>query len=164
MSYYDYYQPEAYVPQTDTYIEGLLHQRADRPHTPFGDASMLTPGRHRRRLSQLHHGIGSVSYSEMVIRLHAGERVSQRISSELVALPNASAATSISGAALSACAATPSTCSRHERTRRGGFPFRRRDQSHQRVDPLTSETKAKLQTSNFASSHCHDPPDARSRH
>ena len=86
MSYYDYYQPEAYVPKTDTYIEGLLHQRADRPHAPFGDASMLTPGRHRRRLGQLHHGIGSVSYSEMVIRLHAGERVSQRISSELVAL------------------------------------------------------------------------------
>ncbi len=39
VSYYDYYQPEAYVPRTDTYIEkDFVHQRADRPHAPFGDA------------------------------------------------------------------------------------------------------------------------------
>lgn len=31
VSYYDYYQPEAYVPRADTYIEkeGSHHQRAD---------------------------------------------------------------------------------------------------------------------------------------
>ena len=39
VSYYDYYQPEAYVPRTDTYIEKeSSHQRADRPHAPCGDA------------------------------------------------------------------------------------------------------------------------------
>ena len=38
VSYYDYYQPEAYIPRTDTYIEkDSLHQRADRPHAPCGD-------------------------------------------------------------------------------------------------------------------------------
>jgi excinuclease ABC subunit B len=38
VSYYDYYQPEAYVPRTDTYIEKDLDQRADRPDAPLGDA------------------------------------------------------------------------------------------------------------------------------
>jgi excinuclease ABC subunit B len=33
VSYYDYYQPEAYVPRSDTYIG----ERGDRPHAPFGD-------------------------------------------------------------------------------------------------------------------------------
>ena len=38
VSYYDYYQPEAYIPRTDTYIEkDSLDQRADRPHAPCGD-------------------------------------------------------------------------------------------------------------------------------
>src|SRR5438132_6678673 len=37
VSYYDYYQPEAYVPQTDTYIEqhsSLNHAVARPPHPP----------------------------------------------------------------------------------------------------------------------------------
>ena len=42
VSYYDYYQPEAYVPRTDTYHrEGSLDQRADRPHAPLGDAGAV---------------------------------------------------------------------------------------------------------------------------
>ena len=62
VSYYDYYQPEAYVPRTDTYIEkDILDQRADRPHAPLGDAG--DPGarrRHHRRLGLLHlrHRLG----------------------------------------------------------------------------------------------------------
>ena len=33
VSYYDYYQPEAYIPSTDTYIGGgVLHLLAGRPH------------------------------------------------------------------------------------------------------------------------------------
>ena len=35
--YYDYYQPEAYLPSTDTYIEkDSLDQRRDRPAAPLG--------------------------------------------------------------------------------------------------------------------------------
>ena len=56
VSYYDYYQPEAYIPRTDTYIEkDSSDQRADRPHAPLGDAG--DPGtrrRHHRRLGVLH--------------------------------------------------------------------------------------------------------------
>ena len=44
VSYYDYYQPEAYIPQTDTYIEGLLDERGDRPAAPLGDAVALDQG------------------------------------------------------------------------------------------------------------------------
>ena len=36
VSYYDYYQPEAYIPSTDTYIEKDSHQRRNRPPSPFG--------------------------------------------------------------------------------------------------------------------------------
>ena len=52
VSYYDYYQPEAYVPRTDTYIEkDIDHQRADRPHAPLGHAGdPRARRRHRRRL------------------------------------------------------------------------------------------------------------------
>ena len=36
VSYYDYYQPEAYIPSTDTYIEkDSCHQRRDRPSAPL---------------------------------------------------------------------------------------------------------------------------------
>ncbi len=62
VSYYDYYQPEAYVPRTDTYIEKeSLDQRADRPHAPFGDArDPRAPRRHHRRLGVVHlrHRLG----------------------------------------------------------------------------------------------------------
>ena len=31
VSYYDYYQPEAYIPSTDTYRKGIYSQRRHRP-------------------------------------------------------------------------------------------------------------------------------------
>ncbi len=39
VSYYDYYQPEAYIPRTDTYIEkdSSVNEEIDR-RAPFGDA------------------------------------------------------------------------------------------------------------------------------
>ena len=52
VSYYDYYQPEAYVPRTDTYIEkDFVDQRADRPHAPLGDPR--DPGARRRDRGRL---------------------------------------------------------------------------------------------------------------
>ena len=62
VSYYDYYQPEAYVPRTDTYIEKeFLDQRADRPHAPLGDALIARARRrHHRgvRVVHLRHRLG----------------------------------------------------------------------------------------------------------
>ena len=56
VSYYDYYQPEAYVPRTDTYIEkDFVDQRADRPHAPLGDARAAgARRRHHRRFGVVH--------------------------------------------------------------------------------------------------------------
>ena len=52
VSYYDYYQPEAYVPSTDTYIEkDSIINDADRPHAPRGDVrAALAARRDHRRL------------------------------------------------------------------------------------------------------------------
>ncbi len=62
VSYYDYYQPEAYVPRTDTYIEKeFVDQRTDRPHAPRRDARGAgARRRHHRRLGLLHlrHRLG----------------------------------------------------------------------------------------------------------
>ena len=56
VSYYDYYQPEAYVPRSDTYIgEGIVDQRADRPHASFRNPRPDGTGRRdHRRLGLLH--------------------------------------------------------------------------------------------------------------
>ena len=72
VSYYDYYQPEAYVPRTDTYIEKeSRHQRADRPHAPLGDArAARARRRHHRRLGLLHlrHRLGRDLYGDDLLR------------------------------------------------------------------------------------------------
>ena len=42
VSYYDYYQPEAYVPRTDTYIEKeSQRERGDRPDAASATRSLL---------------------------------------------------------------------------------------------------------------------------
>ena len=78
VSYYDYYQPEAYVPRTDTYIEkdSQINEAIDRM-------------RHAATLSLLErcdvvivasvsciYGIGSVeTYGRMVVKLEAGGQI-----------------------------------------------------------------------------------------
>ena len=62
VSYYDYYQPEAYVARTDTYIEKEMpDQRADRPDAPLGHPGAARARRRdHRRLGLLHlrHRLG----------------------------------------------------------------------------------------------------------
>jgi hypothetical protein len=53
VSYYDYYQPEAYVPSSDTFIEKDLDQRPHRADAPVGDQGAAgARGRDHR-----HHGV-----------------------------------------------------------------------------------------------------------
>ena len=78
VSYYDYYQPEAYVPRTDTYIEkdASVNEQIDRMR------HSATRGLLERRdvvivasVSCI-YGIGSVeTYSEMTIALKVGDGV-----------------------------------------------------------------------------------------
>ena len=56
VSYYDYYQPEAYIPSTDTYIEkdSDVNDELDRP-APFSDiGAVRAPGCHHRGQCFLH--------------------------------------------------------------------------------------------------------------
>ena len=56
VSYYDYYQPEAYIPQRDIYIEkDALDQREHRPPAPGRHQRPRQPrGRHHRRQRLVH--------------------------------------------------------------------------------------------------------------
>jgi len=82
VSYYDYYQPEAYVPRTDTYIEkdASVNEQIDRMR------HSATRGLLERRdvvivasVSCI-YGIGSVeTYSEMTIPLKVGDRVKREL-------------------------------------------------------------------------------------
>ncbi|MDZ7641865.1 MAG: DEAD/DEAH box helicase family protein [Desulfurivibrio sp.] len=46
VSYYDYYQPEAYIPQSDTYIEkDTAHQRRHRQDAPWRPREPCWTGR-----------------------------------------------------------------------------------------------------------------------
>ncbi|MGE3714788.1 MAG: excinuclease ABC subunit UvrB [Alphaproteobacteria bacterium] len=81
VSYYDYYQPEAYVPKTDTYIEkdSSINEQIDRMRHS-ATRSMLTRDDVIVVASvSCIYGIGSVeTYSEMVIKLESGQAVGQQ--------------------------------------------------------------------------------------
>ena len=56
VSYYDYYQPEAYMPVSNTYIEKSFHQRRVGQAPVAGDHAAVerAKGYHRCRFSQLY--------------------------------------------------------------------------------------------------------------
>jgi excinuclease ABC subunit B len=80
VSYYDYYQPEAYVPRTDTYVEkeSSLNEEIDRMRHSATRAIL-----ERRDVIVVAsvsciYGIGSVeTYSQMTLSLAKGDRVNR---------------------------------------------------------------------------------------
>ncbi len=56
VSYYDYYQPEAYVPQTDTYIEKetTINDEIDKLRLRGHEGPLRAPRRHHRGLGLVH--------------------------------------------------------------------------------------------------------------
>ncbi len=80
VSYYDYYQPEAYVPRTDTYVEkeSSLNEEIDRMRHSATRAIL-----ERRDVVVVAsvsciYGIGSVeTYSQMILSLAKGDRVNR---------------------------------------------------------------------------------------
>ena len=81
VSYYDYYQPEAYVPRTDTYIEkeSSINEQIDRMRHSATRA--LFERRDVIIVASVSciYGIGAVeTYSEMIQRLRVGDSVDQR--------------------------------------------------------------------------------------
>src|SRR5213594_4137524 len=78
VSYYDYYQPEAYIPQRDIYIEkdALINENIDRLR--LAATSALVSRRDVVIVASVSciYGLGSPSdYKRMVIGLQKGERV-----------------------------------------------------------------------------------------
>jgi excinuclease ABC subunit B len=81
VSFYDYYQPEAYVPKTDTYIEkdSSINEQIDRLRHVATRA--LFERRDTIVIASVSciYGIGSPEfYSKMVLRLRAGEEINRQ--------------------------------------------------------------------------------------
>ena len=78
VSYYDYYQPEAYVPRTDTYIEkdAQINEQIDRMRHAATRALLERPDVIIVASVSCIYGIGSVeTYSAMVVKVAVGERI-----------------------------------------------------------------------------------------
>src|SRR5688500_5357693 len=90
VSYYDYYQPEAYVPRTDTYIEkdSSINEQIDRMRHSATRALLERDDVIIVASVSCIYGIGSVeTYTAMTFALKRGERIDQRqLIADLVAL------------------------------------------------------------------------------
>ncbi|MGI9438242.1 MAG: excinuclease ABC subunit UvrB [Parvibaculales bacterium] len=90
VSYYDYYQPEAYVPRTDTYIEkeSNINEQIDRMRHSATRALLERDDVIIVASVSCIYGIGSVeSYSSMTLELKQGMEISRnQLLADLVAL------------------------------------------------------------------------------
>jgi excinuclease ABC subunit B len=90
VSYYDYYQPEAYVPRTDTYIEkeSSINEQIDRMRHAATRSLLERDDVIIVASVSCIYGIGSVeTYTAMTFSLQVGEKIDQRqLVTDLVAL------------------------------------------------------------------------------
>jgi excinuclease ABC subunit B len=90
VSYYDYYQPEAYVPRSDTYIEkeSSINEQIDRMRHSATRALLERDDVIIVASVSCIYGIGSVeTYTAMTFSVKVGERIEQRqLIADLVAL------------------------------------------------------------------------------
>ncbi|MCZ8259394.1 MAG: DEAD/DEAH box helicase family protein, partial [Beijerinckiaceae bacterium] len=90
VSYYDYYQPEAYVPRTDTYIakESTINEEIDRMRHAATRALLERDDVISVASVSCIYGIGSVeTYTAMSFSVEVGEQIEQRqLIADLVAL------------------------------------------------------------------------------
>ncbi len=90
VSYYDYYQPEAYVPRTDTYIEkeSSINEQIDRMRHAATRALLERDDVIIVASVSCIYGIGSVeTYTAMTFTVQVGDQISQRqLLADLVAL------------------------------------------------------------------------------
>ena len=90
VSYYDYYQPEAYVPRSDTYIEkeSSINEQIDRMRHSATRALLERDDVIVVASVSCIYGIGDVeTYSAMTFQLKRGEHIEQRrLIADLVAL------------------------------------------------------------------------------
>ena len=79
VSYYDYYQPEAYLPTTDTYIEKDLAINEEIDKLRLGAVSALLSGRKDvivvSSVSCIYGMGGPVAMQENIIKIHRGQKL-----------------------------------------------------------------------------------------
>ena len=102
VSYYDYYQPEAYVPASDTFIEkdASINEHIEQMRLSGHQGAVGAPGLHYRR-----HGVG-------YLRLGRPERLSQHGPTHVARATNWNSASSCAGSRTCNTPATKSICSR----------------------------------------------------
>ncbi|HYC74430.1 excinuclease ABC subunit UvrB, partial [Brevundimonas sp.] len=90
VSYYDYYQPEAYVPRTDTYIEkdSSVNEQIDRMRHSATRAILERDDVTVVASVSCIYGIGSVeTYTAMTFTLKAGDQIDEsKLRADLIAL------------------------------------------------------------------------------
>ena len=82
VSYYDYYQPEAYVPRTDTYIEkdAQINEQIDRMRHSATQSLLERNDVVIVASVSCIYGVGSVeTYSRMVVKLEAGGKIDRDV-------------------------------------------------------------------------------------
>ena len=83
VSYYDYYQPEAYIPHTDTYIEKDLDINEEIDRLRLSAVSALLSGRRDvvvvSSVSCIYGMGGPTAMSESVIHLHCGQKLDRNM-------------------------------------------------------------------------------------
>ena len=78
VSYYDYYQPEAYIRAPTPISRRTVDQRADRPHAPRRPALIERDDVIIVASVSCIYGIGSVETSAMTFSLKRGDKIEQR--------------------------------------------------------------------------------------
>ena len=83
VSYYDYYQPEAYIPQTDTYIDKdvKINEQLDRLRHEATQAVLTRNDAVVVASVSCIYNIGSPeNYQKMSLQISCGQTIAQRIS------------------------------------------------------------------------------------
>ena len=159
VSYYDYYQPEAYVPRTDTYIEkeASINEQIDRMRHSATRALLERDDVIIVASVSCIYGIGSVeTYTAMTFSVKMGEQCRATSCSPISWRCTTGATTSTSSAARSACAATRSKLfPAHLEDRAWRFSmFGDEIEAIVEFDPLTGEKTDELELVKiYANSH-----------
>ncbi len=159
VSYYDYYQPEAYVPRTDTYIEkdAQINEQIDRMRHAATQALLERGDVIIVASVSCIYGIGSVeTYSRMTVRLETGGRIDRdRLARALVDLQYRRNDAAFQRGAFRLRGETVDIFPSHYEDRAWRISlFGDEVEAISEFDPLTGEVTAKLdQVTVYANSH-----------
>ena len=159
VSYYDYYQPEAYVPRTDTYIEkdAQINEQIDRMRHAATQALLERGDVIIVASVSCIYGIGSVeTYSRMTVKLETGGRIDRdRLARALVDLQYRRNDAAFQRGAFRLRGETVDIFPSHYEDRAWRISlFGDEVEAISEFDPLTGEVTAKLdQVTVYANSH-----------